>query len=693
MVLLPYTATALSRYDIPDTPNNRNVVQGAIVRVFDLQGVQQTIYDDDTGAGGELQKVTNLDGQRTFYIEPGSYTVDVNGRQSSVNIADASKVRTAIQPVASVADLRLLEATFDGQQVSLTSYYDGWASTIRGPQGGGVFVWDAGNTAVDDGGAVIAVTGVATGRWVRRMHGKVYASMFGAREDYSYSSDTGTDDLAAINAALAYVDSDRDGATNGEVSITYQSLISDTVVLPKGCVLSGEFAPNGTDNQVGAPTWPLSVGTGSALIGSHASGPVVLIRDSDSWLKNLDIGSTQVRYAAAISSGAQNVNAGLVIETDDSPSSVIARSGAVNCVFRNQPADGWYGAGHLVTIRMDRCVQMNVGRHGFALDHGYLSGRTNKFRPGIVTIIAPRSINTGGHGMAIGDPSSGFDVPFRVVVIEYEGFRGGNNPAHLYRSSNAYIRATDVTVIESAASGTSGTSGAVATLDYSYAVSGRAIQMIGNRFISYVKNPMLIFSDGLTNIGITVQGASPSTDAPLQPNFVDVQATVTDLSIRGVNTGGFTGDALNLSQFSLSSTNIDCIYNGVHQKLRDRHNRLEAAAFTSKIQSIPDDGFIYLPLSGASCHGMLQVNGSTSTRGSAKVHFRAGSAAFCTLVDSSGVAIGVGTVALGGTTGADGQLNIAATANGVYIENRTGATGNYALAFTAVNFDNGDIVA
>lgn len=170
MVLLPYTATALSRYDIPDTPNNRNVVQGAIVRVFDLQGVQQTIYDDDTGAGGELQKVTNLDGQRTFYIEPGSYTVDVNGRQSSVNIADASKVRTAIQPVASVADLRLLDAIFDGQQVSLSGYYAG--STA----GGGIFVGHAEVTPVDDNGVNIA--GPIT-QWVRQLDGFVTPEMFG----------------------------------------------------------------------------------------------------------------------------------------------------------------------------------------------------------------------------------------------------------------------------------------------------------------------------------------------------------------------------------------------------------------------------------------------------------------------------------------------------------------------------------
>lgn len=192
MVLLPYTATALSRYDIPDTPNNRNVVQGAIVRVFDLQGVQQTIYDDDTGAGGELQKVTNLDGQRTFYIEPGSYTVDVNGRQSSVNVADASKVRTAIQPVASVADLRLLEATFDGQQVSLAGYYAG--ST----KGGGILVWDASSTAADDGGVTIAVAGVTTGRWVRQLGGFVTPEMFGARGDGV------TADADAIIAAKNY---------------------------------------------------------------------------------------------------------------------------------------------------------------------------------------------------------------------------------------------------------------------------------------------------------------------------------------------------------------------------------------------------------------------------------------------------------------------------------------------------------
>lgn len=176
MALLPYTVTALSRTDIAAPLAGDpaiNIVAGAIVRVFDLLGVQQTIYDDDAGTNGQLQKVTNSDGQTTFFIGPGSYVADVNGNQFSISIANASKVKTAVQPVNSIADLRGLEADFEGQQISLSGYYS------DSLEGGGIFVWDAASTAADDGGVTFAVAGVTTGRWIRQFNGKVDVTWFG----------------------------------------------------------------------------------------------------------------------------------------------------------------------------------------------------------------------------------------------------------------------------------------------------------------------------------------------------------------------------------------------------------------------------------------------------------------------------------------------------------------------------------
>lgn len=64
--------------------------------------------------------------------------------------------------VGSVDSLRNTKARFNGEAIQLVSYHAG------ANEGGGVFAWDAASTAADDGRMVIAVTGVAVGRWVRQ---------------------------------------------------------------------------------------------------------------------------------------------------------------------------------------------------------------------------------------------------------------------------------------------------------------------------------------------------------------------------------------------------------------------------------------------------------------------------------------------------------------------------------------------
>ena len=72
-----------------------------------------------------------------------------------------------VYPVATVADLRLLEPTVNGQRFNVTSYYAGWAATVRGPTGGGEFVYDATDAlSVDNSITVFETT---TGGRIKRV--------------------------------------------------------------------------------------------------------------------------------------------------------------------------------------------------------------------------------------------------------------------------------------------------------------------------------------------------------------------------------------------------------------------------------------------------------------------------------------------------------------------------------------------
>ncbi len=91
---------------------------------------------------------------------------------------------------SSIADLRTVNNAVDGQLIILDAY------RTNSGKGGGVFQWHASSTAADDGGATIASTGVATGRWIRQVNGRYTPEMYGA-------DGTKTNDPSAIVALLA----------------------------------------------------------------------------------------------------------------------------------------------------------------------------------------------------------------------------------------------------------------------------------------------------------------------------------------------------------------------------------------------------------------------------------------------------------------------------------------------------------
>lgn len=150
-LFLPYAVTALARTTAGD---GRNVVTGAIVRVY-KDDVQQMIYEDADGANPSLEKQTDVNGLRTIFLPVGEYELDINGRRTGFAVGVPAPIRS----ISSIDDLRLQPGRFDGQQISLTSYYAG------GNTGSGILAWRAAATNDDDDVRWFAVTGVVTGRW------------------------------------------------------------------------------------------------------------------------------------------------------------------------------------------------------------------------------------------------------------------------------------------------------------------------------------------------------------------------------------------------------------------------------------------------------------------------------------------------------------------------------------------------
>ena len=93
----------------------------------------------------------------------------------SGSLLTASMVSGVSRNIADVATLRATAGRFDGEAINLLAYGAGYSNG----GGGGLLYWDAASTVADDGGITFAVSGVLTGRWVRRVERFVDAAWYG----------------------------------------------------------------------------------------------------------------------------------------------------------------------------------------------------------------------------------------------------------------------------------------------------------------------------------------------------------------------------------------------------------------------------------------------------------------------------------------------------------------------------------
>lgn len=81
-----------------------------------------------------------------------------------------------MEKIVNIAELKQRVGVANSN-ISLLGYYS------AGDNGGGEFYWDSTSTETDNGGTIIQVTGVATGRWKRLYQGGINVKYFGAKGD------------------------------------------------------------------------------------------------------------------------------------------------------------------------------------------------------------------------------------------------------------------------------------------------------------------------------------------------------------------------------------------------------------------------------------------------------------------------------------------------------------------------------
>jgi len=343
----------------------------------------------------------------------------------------------------------------------------------------------------------------------------------------------GTNDQPAFQAAVNWIASSTKKLRGGTVQYGAKSYwIDGTIAInERGITLRGHLG-----ERTGAST--ISSANGGLLLGASTSGPVIGVWNDDIALTDVEIGATPGRQTAAIARSPRGTNCGVSIETADLVGTqIILRPTLTNVLVRNQPADGFLMQGGVIHTWLLNCTAINCGGHLYAIDNGELVGRVNKGRPGIANFYNCRGFDAGGHLLAIGHPSSGANAPYRVTIMNFEGFRSGLTPAQLYDTTGWFLFGEQIISIGSASSGTgAGSTPANATLS----VAGRDVAIRNHRYINGTKHVLLRQRAGLGTRLVHFDGGFASTTAsPAPTDFIEVDAGVRQVRVTFVD-GDFT---------------------------------------------------------------------------------------------------------------------------------------------------------
>lgn len=140
-----------------------------------------------TSAGG----VPLYNGSPVTILVDGSYSLRIDDSTGAqIYYVPKNAELEALSSFDNIADLRAISETpVNGDTYPVLGYY------TPGDGGGGQFYWDAASTETDNGGTIIKVTSITTGRWLRLESDTINALQWGAVADSATGTSQAVQDM------------------------------------------------------------------------------------------------------------------------------------------------------------------------------------------------------------------------------------------------------------------------------------------------------------------------------------------------------------------------------------------------------------------------------------------------------------------------------------------------------------------
>lgn len=308
-------------------------------------------------------------------------------------------------------------------------------------------------------------------------------------KDFGAVGDGVTDDTAAIQAAI-------DATPNGgKIFVPVGNYrLTSTINLNKPAL---HFIGSGSSYS------------GVNLVVDHLLGPGIRVSETNCQITDLKVEATSSRTSGAAGSGLTG-NYGILYEGAAANSTYITRQVCKRVQVNDQPSHGIVISGHVWYSIFDQLNIINNGGHGVIVDAGETTGRANKDYGGFSTIRYLIAHGNGGHGLAIGTPStSSVDVALRMKIDNYDGGNNASNSSVRFSAHDSYILGTNHIIEQSAFAGPVG----------ALKLMGDTTELRNTRLVGNLSSGIEINvppAGGVTD-GILIDRLRVNTSAPLNP--------------------------------------------------------------------------------------------------------------------------------------------------------------------------------